>query len=77
MYAIIERQKWDGVRDVAEHDSAIRFVHPGSLEQAVDRITGRGQVIRIPSVARRLRVQGRVYVAPARGMSGALVERMR
>lgn len=78
MYAVINRCKWGaGEQSVADTPGAIQCSNYPAMLAIVDAMTGRASVVGIPSVARRLREQGRVYVAPAPGMVGALVERIR
>jgi hypothetical protein len=73
-YAVAPRGAWrDG--SVSDAPGAVT-VGAFDLRAAVEDMTGRAHVLAVPSCARKLRtVGGRLYVAPSRGMVGAIIER--
>jgi hypothetical protein len=71
-YALIERGAWDGRQAVHESPGAL-IVSQARLAHHVEAMTGRGFALAIPSVARRLRTGGRVFVASERGRAGGVV----
>lgn len=75
MYAILERNRWDGRQSVAASPGAL-IVHASRLPHHVEQMTGRSFVLRMASVARKLRAEGRVYVASEgqRACRGVIVE---
>lgn len=74
-YAVIRKQDWDHESLVQNHAEA-EIVALASLPACVQAISGRGVVLSYPSVSRRLRDKGRVYVAPAPGHDGVIVEKV-
>lgn len=77
MYALLPKNDWDHATEIYDHGGAI-FVHTSAIDDRVDGLTGRTNVLRIPSIARKLREGKRVYIQGnrARGELSLLVQRV-
>lgn len=64
-YALLHRTDWDGRQAVVDSPGAI-LVHASRLAAHVQEQTGRSSVLTVASCARKLRENGRLYVAANR-----------
>lgn len=51
-------------------DSPVLLVSAGDLHRRVDELSGRSNILSIPSIARKLQRDGIIYIATNRGSQG-------